>query len=168
MGSGQANWARVGDIGGRTRGPAGHSSCSKPAHQESGSLRLGDALLRSHQGDGAHLGMDEDFHRIGRDRIGRGRDIGDAVGQAAGRGQWIGKVAICVVGDAAAGVPVPGAGADVAGGRNVDQLVVGGAVGVLIWQVTEPLCPCRCTRRVPELAGLAIRPAKCRWSAAGE
>ena len=65
---------------------------------------------------------------IGGDRVGRGRDIGDAVRQAARGRQGIGVVAVGVVGDAAAGIAVPRAGADIAGGRDIDQLIVCGAV----------------------------------------
>ena len=74
--------------------------------------------------------MHEDLNRIGGHRLRRGRDVGRGVRQAAGRGQRIRRAADGVIRDAAAGVPIPGAGADVAGRRNVHQLVVGGAVGV--------------------------------------
>ena len=70
------------------------------------------------------------LHRIGGHRLSGGRDVGRAVGQTAGRGQWIRRTADGVIGDAAARVPVPGSGADAAGRRDIHQLVVGGAVGV--------------------------------------
>ena len=69
------------------------------------------------------------FDRIGCHRLSRGRDVGNAVRQASGRWQRIGRVADGIVGDPAARVPIPRAGAHVATRRNVHQLVVGGAVG---------------------------------------
>ena len=84
--------------------------------------RSGDEV---NAGDG---GVDVDGDRIGCDRVGRSRDVGDGVRQALRRRQRIGVVAVGVVGDAAAAVAVPGAGADAAIWRDVDQLIVGGAV----------------------------------------
>ena len=72
--------------------------------------------------------MHENLYGIRCDRVGRDRDIGRGVRQAVGGRQGIRLDARSVVGDAAAGVPVPCAGADVAAGRDVDDLVVGRAV----------------------------------------
>ena len=91
-----------------------------------GSLR--EALLRSDKRDGSHLRMHKNLYGIRCDRVGRDRDISRGVRQAVGGGQGIRLATGGVVGDAAAGVTVPCAGADVAAGRDVYDLVVGRAV----------------------------------------
>ena len=69
------------------------------------------------------------LYRVGGHRLGGGRNVGYAIRQATGRGQWTRRVADGVVGDAATRVPVPGSCADAADRRDVHQLVVGGAIG---------------------------------------
>src|SRR6185503_3294770 len=76
--------------------------------------------------------MHKDLNRIRSDRMSRCSDVSNAIRQAVCGGQRVGKIAVCIVGNATAGIAVPGASADIAGGRNVNQLVVGGSVGIAV------------------------------------
>ena len=78
-----------------------------------GTLRITLLLPRESQGDGTHLGMHVDRHGVGGHRLRGGRHIGGGVRQPLGSGLRIGGAADGVIGNAAAGVAVPGAGADV-------------------------------------------------------
>ncbi len=140
-----------------------------------GALRI--ALLRRSprcglrdKADRCHLGMHKDFHGIGAYRRRGGGDIGRGIGQAAGRGQRLRRAADGVIGDAAAGVPIPRAGADVAAGRDVHQLVVGGAPGdrsggwpLSPWQVAAEGDPtwrvCPYAIEIPVVAGSRVSTA---------
>jgi len=90
--------------------------------------------------------MDEHFHRIGGNARGGCGNVSSAVRQIPGGREWVGLAADGKVGNSAADVPVPGAGAYVARGRDIDQLIIGCAIG-----------KCGDTRR-RALAGLG------RWS----
>src|SRR5579872_5338719 len=75
--------------------------------------------------------MDIHLNGIRSDRLCRCGDECVSEGQSAGTRERARRVADCEVGNAAAGVTVPAPGADISRRRQVDELIVSRAVGVI-------------------------------------